>query len=156
MPIEDLIVMIGAILLIGIGAFLVMRNNRQKQKMTDLIIISKVYSVSRIASLAGVRQDKAIRHIQEIITHANGGTREWRILRGAHLDLNNMEIVLAEIDEANEPPTLGGLIDKAKKVAHSKLAQHLPEEPKEPWICPYCRTKNDGEEQVCSSCKANR
>jgi len=151
MPIEDLILMIGMLLLMGIGVFFMTRNNRQKQKMTDLILISKIYSVSRIASLAGVRQDKAIRHIQEIIKHANAGTREWRVLRGAHLDLNNMEIVLAEIDEANEATTLEGLVNQAKRVVHSKLAQHLP---KEPWICPYCRTQNDGEEQACGSCNA--
>ena len=152
----DLMLGIGMLLIVGIGVFLVTRGNRQKQKMTDLILISKVYSVSKIASLAGVKQDRAIRHIQYLITHANSGTRAWRILRGAHLDLNNMEIVLAEVDETEEALSLEGLVNKAKKVVHSKLAEHLPEEAKEPWNCPYCRTVNDGEEHACKNCKAAR
>ena len=156
MAIEDLLVGIGILALIGIGMFLMTRSNNQKQKIRDAILISKVYSVSQIASLAGARQDKAITYIQYLITNANNGERAWRILRGAHLDLNKMEIILAEIDPADEAPTLSDLANKAKKVVHSKLAQHLPEAPKEPWTCSYCRSANDEEELVCQSCKAAR
>ena len=155
-PTEDLILMIGIILLfVIVGGFAALKN-QQKKKIADLILISKVYSVSRIAKLARIGEDKAIRRIQQLISYANDGNREWRVLRGAHLDLNTLEIILAEVDEADEALTLEGLVNQAKKVVHSKLAQHLPEEQKEPWTCPYCRTVNDGEEQVCNSCKANR
>jgi len=128
---------------------------QKKEKVAKVIITSKIYSVTQIARIVGISESETIKRIQGIISDANksawsGGAAEWRIFRGAYLDLHKMEIILAE---PSEKPTMGGLIEKAKKVAYSKLAGQLP---KEPWTCPYCRNTNDGEEIECDSCKATR
>ena len=135
------------------------KSTKEKNEIAKIIITSKLYSVSRIAQVAGISVDRVIRHIQDIIADANksvweGGNAEWKILRGAQLDLNKMEIIIDEnIEKTN--PTIGGLFDKAKKVIHSKLADQVSQE-QQSWICPYCRTTNVGEEIVCNNCNASR
>ena len=134
--------------------------NRQKQKVIDLIIISKVYSVSRLVSLSGVRQDKVIRMINECISEANatgfagiGSNRAWRALRGATLDFDRLEIIPAEVIE---PTALEGTLNMFKNVVQSKFAKNLPKEPEKPWTCPYCNSKNPAEIFDCNGCSAKR
>ena len=156
---EWLNLIFGIVILIPIviGCYFITRRNRQKQKVVDLILISKVYSVSRITSLAGVSQDRAIRIIKETISQANtgglGSDRQWRVLRGAQLDFDAMQIILSEADERT---AMEKTFDTAKKAMLSKFTQNLPEEPKEPWICPYCDTKNPGDVFNCGGCKASQ
>ena len=139
--------------IVGAGYFIT-RRNRQKQKLIDLIIISKVYSVSRLVSLSGVSQDRAIRYIKEVISHANasglGSGREWRVLRGAQLNFDTMEIVPAE---EIEPTVMEGAFNTLKSAVGSKFAQQVP---KEPWACPYCDAKNPAETLDCVGCGTKR
>ena len=153
---EWLNLIFGLVALIPIvaGCYFITHRNRQKQKLIDLIILSKVYSVSRLVSLSGIRQDRAIRYIQEVISHANasglGSNREWRVLRGAQLNFDSMEIIPAE---EIEPTVMEGAFNTLKNAVSSKFAQQVP---KEPWVCPYCDTKNSAETLDCSGCNTKR
>ena len=110
-----------------------------RKRVLSIIAASRVYSVSQISQLSGISEAEVVSIIQWLISHANG---DWRRnvqvshlgdldpLRGAHLDLDRMEII---------------------------LAGNVSVEPmKPPWVCPYCRGKNHGSDLVCSGCKARR
>ena len=129
------------------------RKQRQRKQIIDLILISKVSSITRIAQLVEITQAETIAHIKRIVSEANnigmlGG--ELRPFRGAHLNLDTLEITLVD---ASEAPTLGGLFNKAKKAVHSRLSQNVPQQP---WACSFCNTSNDPQNQVCAGCAATR
>ncbi|MCL2673946.1 MAG: hypothetical protein FWE92_01290 [Defluviitaleaceae bacterium] len=126
----------------------------RKQKVFDIIVAHRVFTVAEISKLSGISEKKLIPTLRFIVSEANasrngieqnlslGGVEIHRILgqtsflgdvgflRGSRLDLNKMEIVLAENSSV--------------------------ESTKQKWICLYCDSKNPGEAFACGGCGTRR
>jgi len=136
----------GPIIIVALIMIFIMRSVNKnggtlgaKQKVFNIIASSQVYSVSEISKLSGISEERLIPILQYIISHSNTdweGTGQYSLLgdteflRGSRLDLSKMEIILAE----------------------NKSAEFV----KPKWACPYCLSKNPGEEFACGGCGARR
>ena len=116
----------------------------RKQKIFNIIISHRVFTVAEISQLSGISEKKLIPTLRFIVSEANTSPQginlgalgievqtsflgDVEFLRGSRLDLNKMEIILAE-----------------NKAEDSK------------WACLYCNSINFAEALVCCACNARR
>jgi len=119
----------------------------RKQKVFDIITSHRVFTVAEISKLSGIREKSLIPTLRYIVSEANTSQQgidlsvmglgnigvihtsslgDVEFLRGSRLDLNKMEIILAENNSA--------------------------ESAKPQWTCPYCNSTNLGDAFVCDGC----
>lgn len=116
----------------------------RKQKVFNIIVSHRAFAIAEISKLSGISEKKLIPTLRYIISEANTSPHginlegigvsvqtsvlgDVSFLRGARLDLNKMEIVLAEIE---------------------------PDDSK--WACPFCNSKNFVGQLVCTACNARK
>jgi len=121
----------------------------RKQKVFNIITSHRVFTIAEISKLSGIREKQLIPTLRYIVSEANTSQQgidlsglgfsvqvhtsslgDVGFLRGSCLDLNKMEIVLAE----------------------NSLAKPANTE----WVCLYCSSKNPGMAFDCGGCGARR
>ena len=105
---------------------IVVIKHKQRNKISSLVVTSKLRSISEIARHARMSEDKVIKILRKLISSsAHSETGEKKYLKNATLNLQTMEVILS--DKYTE---------------------------KEPWACVYCRAVNKPKDLVCQSCQA--
>ena len=152
MSTADLLTYIGAgvflVALVGAGVFAWFRD-WQKKRLAELILNTNVTDIRTIAEITRMSQATCVRRVLQMVTLANNGNWEWRLLRRATVDINTMQIILADV---GEPIVADDFINKAKTIALSKLSSLMPSAS---WTCPQCGAVNSDKDEHCAGCNNN-
>jgi len=124
------ILFIGSFVLIAFGIKTMISQKKEKEalnKLASLIVSSDLRQIDDIVRLSGMPEHKVIDRLRILVSSSSSLKlgNDARYLKGAKINLQTMEITLSD-----------------------KYIE------KEPWTCVYCRSVNEKEALVCTSCQA--